>query len=101
VFPLSKKLDISINGYEFYIYGSVHRKSILIRSNKMQQNAGIYLLQNHSKCFGCSSHPSSGLIRPHRRKVVAQIPWPVPEAAVRILCTPDEGCDGLPKNVEW
>ena len=46
---------------EFYIYGSVRRKSILIRSNKMQQYAGIYLLQNHSTCFGCPSHPSSGV----------------------------------------
>ena len=35
--------------------------SILIRSNKMQQYAGIYLLQNYSTCFGCPSHPSSGV----------------------------------------
>ena len=34
--------------------------NILIRPNKMQQYAGIYLLQNHSTCFGCPSHPSSG-----------------------------------------
>ena len=27
----------------------------------MQQDAGIYLLQNHSTCFGCPSHPSSGV----------------------------------------
>ena len=70
--------------------------SALIRPNKMQQYAGIYLL-NHSTCFGCPSHPSSGvhkavtaasgtghsicaktylrrgLIRPRRRKVFAQI----------------------------
>jgi len=26
----------------------------------MQQYAGIYLLQNHSTCFGCPSHQSSG-----------------------------------------
>ena len=45
----------------FYIHGSVHRNSILIRSNKMQQYAGIYLLQNHSTCFGCPLHPSSGV----------------------------------------
>ena len=32
----------------FYIHGSVHQNSILIRSNEMQQYAGIYLLQNHS-----------------------------------------------------
>ena len=45
----------------FYIDGSVYYNSILIRSNKMQQYAGIYLLQNQSKHFGCPSHPSSGV----------------------------------------
>ena len=63
----------------------------------MQQYAGVYLLQNYSRCFGCLWHPSSGvhqtvtaasgtdhsvrattflqrgLIRPRWRKVVAQI----------------------------
>ena len=94
----------------FYVHGSVHRNSILISSNKMQQYAGIYLLQNRSTCFRCPSHPSSGVhknvtaasgtghsiwariflkrgqIRPRLRKVVA-----VPEAAVTILCSPDDG----------
>ena len=77
-------------------------KNVLIRSNKMQQHAGIYLLENHSTCFGCPSDPSSGVhktgttasgaghsirattflqsgqIWPHWRKLVAQILWPVP-----------------------
>ena len=44
-----------------YIHGSMHHNSILIRSNKMQQYADIYLLQNRSTCFGCPSHPSSGV----------------------------------------
>ena len=35
---------------EFYILGSVHRDSILIRSNKKQQYAVIYLLQIYSTC---------------------------------------------------
>ena len=34
---------------------------VLIGSNKMQQYAGIYLLQNHSTCFGCPLHPSLGV----------------------------------------
>jgi hypothetical protein len=46
---------------EYYIHGSVHRNSVSTRSNKVQQYAGIYLLQNYSTCFGCSSHPSSGV----------------------------------------
>jgi len=29
----------------------------------MQQYSGIYLLQNHSTCFGFPSHPSSGVHR--------------------------------------
>ena len=45
------------------IHGSVHRDSIFISSNEMQQYAGIYLLQNHSTCFGCQSHPSSGVLK--------------------------------------
>jgi len=32
----------------FYIHGSVHRESILIRSKVMQQYAGVYLQQNYS-----------------------------------------------------
>ena len=35
----------------------------LIRSNKMQQYAGIYLLQNHSTSFGCPRHPPSGVYK--------------------------------------
>jgi len=34
----------------------------------MQQYAGIYLLQNYSTCFGCPSHPSSGV---HKTVTVA------------------------------
>ena len=108
-----------------YIHGSEHRGSILIRSNKMQQEAGTYLLQIYSTCFGCPSHPSSGvhetvttasgrghsnrsttflqrgLIRSRWRKVVVLLLWPVPEATVTVSCTPDDGCDGHPKHVEY
>ena len=34
---------------------------LIIYINKMQQYACIYLLQNHSTCFGRPSHPSSGV----------------------------------------
>ena len=33
--------------------------TILIRSNEMQQYAGVYLLQNYSTCFGCLSQQPS------------------------------------------
>ena len=99
--------------------------SIFIRSNYIQQYAGIYLLQNYSTCFGCPSHPSSwvhktvtaasgtghcnstttflqrGLIgHVGGRFLHRYVMWPVPEAAVTVLCTPDNGCDGYPKHTE-
>ena len=49
------------NIHAFHTHGSMHRNSILIISNKMQQYAGIYLLQNYSTCFGCLSHPPSSV----------------------------------------
>ena len=85
----------------------------------MQQYVGVYLLQNYSTSFGCLSHPSSGVHqavtaghsvrattfrqrgqRPRWRKVFALTLCPVPEAAVTVLCTPDDGCDRHPKHVE-
>ena len=35
------------------------------------------------------------------RKVAAQKIWPVPEAVVTVLCTPDGGCGWNPKHVGW
>ena len=82
----------------------------------MQQYADIYLLQSYSTLFRVSQHPSSGvqktvtaasgtghntgaaiclqhgLIRPRRREVAAPVLWPVPEAAVTVFSTPDDGC---------
>ena len=54
---LRDEFDFEYNVTEFYIHGSVHRKSILIRSYKMQQYAGIYLLQNYSTLFRVSIVP--------------------------------------------
>ena len=55
-------LEVTLSVLVFLcIHGSVHRASILIRSNQMQQYAGVYLLQSYSTCFACLSHPSSGV----------------------------------------
>jgi len=72
----------------------------------MQQYAGIYLLQNYSTCFGCLSHPSSRVHQTvtatsgtgHITYLCNNLPS-VPEAAVTVLCSPDDGCDGHPKHV--
>jgi hypothetical protein len=77
-----------------FIHVNQHIKCKLIRSSKMQQYAGIYLLHNHSTTFLKRDR------RSHLRKVVTQILCPVPEVAFTVLCTPDDGCDGHPKHVE-
>ena len=33
--------------------------------------------------------------------VSAQKIWPIPEAVVTVLCTPDDGCGWHPNHVEW
>jgi len=38
---------------------------------------------------------------PRWMEVAAQKIWPVPEAVVTVLCTPDDGCGWHPKHVEW
>ena len=52
----------------------------------MQQYAGIYLLQSHSNVAW------SDPIRPRWREVAVPILWPVPETAVTVFSTPDDGC---------
>ena len=79
----------------------------------MQQYAGVYLLQNYSTCFGCISHPSSGIhqivtaasgtghITCQSNNLVAVTrDMTCTEAAVTVWCTPDDGCDRHPKYVE-
>ena len=43
--------------FYFYIHGSVHRDSVLIRSNEMQQHVGVYVLQVYSNMFRASIVP--------------------------------------------
>jgi hypothetical protein len=50
----------------------------------MQQYACIYLLPLTTLEEGCCSDTIG----------------PVPEAAVTVLCTPDDGSDGHPKHIE-
>jgi hypothetical protein len=72
----------------------------------MQQYAGIYLLQNYSTCFGCSSHPLSGV---HKTVTAASgtghityqgnnLPpaWPIGHAGGRCSSHP---LSGVPKTV--
>jgi len=76
---------------------------IIVQRDATQRSLFI-ILQIHSTCFGCQSHPSSGV---HKNVTTAsgtvQLPTSnvttleggsctVPDAVVTVLCTPDDGC---------
>jgi len=96
---------------------------LIIVQRDATQSSLFIILQVHSTCFGCQPHPSSGVHKtvttasgtghavlcsylpptwpwPRWREVAAQKIWPVPEAAVTVLCSPDDGCGWHPKHVE-
>jgi len=61
------------------------------------------ILQVHCTCFGCQPRPSSGVHRTVTTATLATLEGgtcTVPEAAVTVLCTPDDGCGWHPKHVE-
>ena len=46
----------------FYVYGFVHRWSILIIVQRDATQSSLFIiLRVHSICFGCQPHPSSGV----------------------------------------
>ena len=59
----------------FYIYGSVHRWSILTIVQRVATQSSLFIiLQVHCTCFGCQPHPSSGVHKlawPRWREVAA------------------------------
>ena len=72
--------------YGFYVYGSVHRWSIVIIVQRdATQNSLFIVLQVHSICFVCQPHPSSGVhktvniasgtVQPSSSNVV-KLAWP-------------------------
>ena len=46
----------------FYVYGSVHRWSVLIVVQRDATQSSLFIiLRVHCTCFGCQPHPSSGV----------------------------------------
>ena len=59
---LNKLLTTSNIFREFYVFGSVHRWSVLITVQRDATQSSLFIiLQVHSTCFGCQPHPSSGV----------------------------------------
>jgi hypothetical protein len=82
-------IRVTTNYTVFYVYGSVHRWSILILvivERHATQSSLFIILQVHSTCFGCQ-RPSNVANWTRWREVAAQKIWPVPEAVVTVLCT--------------
>jgi len=92
-------------------------RASLIYSNKCPTRCNtkqsIYYSASSLTSFRCQPQPSSGV---HKTVTTASgtchiflcsyLPptwptWPVPEAVVTVLCTPDDGCGWHPKRVEW
>jgi len=84
---------------------------LIIVQRDATQSSLLIILQVHSTCFWCQPHPSSGVHKTITTASVTghmfvQLPSsnlatleggsctnisPVPEAVVRVLCTPDDG----------
>ena len=57
---VAPKIKIKLS-QTFCVYGSVHRRSILIIVRDATQSNLFIVLKVHSTCFGCQTHPSSGI----------------------------------------
>ena len=67
----------------FYVYGSVHRSSVLtIVQTDATQSSLFIILQVHFTCIGCQTHPSSGV---HKTVTTASGTVQVPPANVAKL----------------
>jgi len=118
VFSENSSCDIAGCHNDFYVYGSVHRWSILITVQRDATQSSLFIiLQVHSTCFWCWPHPSSGIHRTvttasgsghitflqRGHTILATLEGgscTVPEAVVTVLCTPDDGCRRHSKHVE-
>ena len=99
-----------------------HMFTVLVTVQRDAAQSSLFIiLRVHSTCFGCQPRPSSRVHKtvttisgtghifcastklawPRWREVPAQKIWPVPEAVVKDLCIPDDGCGWHPKHVEW
>ena len=85
------------------------RASLLYINNcptRCNTNQSIYYSESSLYMFRVSTTP---IIRSTQNcnyslrycSLAEQIIWPVPEAVVTVLCTPDDGCGWHPKHIEW
>jgi len=56
---------------------------------------------NYSLRYCAANSLQRDHVWPRWREVATQKIWPVPEAVITVLCTPDDGCFWHPKHVEW
>ena len=116
--PKHVEADFAVNKYlhtaaSCWIYRPRWRKVVAQILSPVPEAAFTVLCNPDDGCNGHPKHVESDfavnkylhtaascwIFRPRWRKFVAQILWPVPEAAFTVLCTPDDGCNGHPKRV--
>ena len=113
-FRTKRKIEQFLVSVEHNKYCCFPRKQkkcfiLIIVQRDATQSSLFIILQVRSTCFGCQPHPSSGVHRTvttasgtgHIFCAATYLQWPVPEAVVTVLCTPDDGCGWHPKHVEW
>jgi len=72
--------------HEFYVYFSVHRRSILIIAQRDATQSSLFIiLQVHSTCFVCQPHPSPGV---HKTVTTASGTVQLPPSNVAMLVWP-------------
>ena len=126
-FPLSEWFHLSY-WLTFYLMTIAVNKIIYQQLPNEMQNRAVYLLfrrftlhvsgvnythyQEYTKLWlqppvlviFCVQLPPSNMAKlawPRWREAAAHKIWPVPEAVVTVLCTPDDGFCWHPKHVEW
>ena len=82
----------------FYMF-RVSTTPIIKSTPGVQKTATTASCTGHIFC--AATFLQRGQAWPRWREVAAQKIWPVPEAVVTVLCTPDDGCGWHTKHVEW
>jgi len=59
---------------------------------RVSQHPLSAVLKTVTAAYGTATSLQHGLIRPRWREVAVPVLWPVPEDAVTVFSTPDDGC---------
>jgi len=67
-------------------------KSLYMFRVSQHPSSGVLKTVTATSGTGTATSLQRGLIRPRWREVAVPVLWPVPEVAVTVFSTPDDGC---------